>query len=112
MTLIVDDFDAKRQQVFNLNFALPASKRNEFILGDTNGVNVLDRSCFGFYCEEGLSCKGDTQSADGCCYTECISTSQIIPDEVLGIPLIVILAVLLLILAGAVLYSTIKAVKK
>jgi len=113
LTLAVDDFDAKRQQVFTLNLALPEDKRENVILGESE-VSVIgeEAKCEGFYCDAGLICEGGKGTQNECCYTKCIQASSIESENILGIPLILIIALILLVLTIVVVYETIKAVRK
>jgi hypothetical protein len=117
LTLIVDDFDAKNQQVFSLNFGLPPENRDLPVPGELVREEKSSSlgNCTGFVCSNGFTCASQPkESANGpCCYSECVSSGVFSgTDGALSVPLIAWLALLFLIIALWVARSALKGVKK
>lgn len=101
-TLMIDDFDSKRQKVIYLNLS-----ETDSFARDENNLN----SCGGIICPSGTVCDSKTyNSSEGdCCTTNCIPSIE--SSGVLGIltiPLIFWIGVILLIFSGIILFNTLK----
>ncbi len=107
--LVVDDWDAKRQQVFDLVLDETVDVR------ETSEVTLETNQyiCQENLCTEGFTCSGKSYEAIGgiCCLSECVPESKIGNSE-LVLPLIFFIAIIILIIAVFVIRSTIKRVKK
>ncbi len=114
LTLVVDDLDVKKQQVFDikLNSSTDLSNSVSDIAVDENG-NILDAFCGGVVCESGFVCNGGSyKTAQGdCCRAECIPLSSGNESEKI-LPFIVVTAILIAIVAILIILSTYKRVKK
>ncbi|MDD3083797.1 MAG: hypothetical protein PHP82_02130 [Candidatus ainarchaeum sp.] len=109
-TLIIDDFDAKRQQTIEL--LLGINDETEINLG-SEIINAEELSCTGIICQEGTVC--DTQpiiSKNGdCCLTQCIPNTKNNFESMELFPLIFWLSIILLIGAIIFLQGSIRKVR-
>ena len=115
--LMVNDFDAKTQQLIPLNFGVNPDDRNSVIFGQNNDVNsgILNQTtCSGRICSLGTICNTQTElTIDGdCCYSECISAGSITENYILNVPLILWIALIVLIIAIVIVYEITKKVKR
>ncbi|MFA5357805.1 MAG: hypothetical protein WC308_02685 [archaeon] len=93
-TMTVDDFEAKRQQIFSLNFSGAKIQGEEPL-----------QSCDANICDSSETCSGNTRvSAEGiCCYGECAAVLEQTPVlNMTTIPFILWAAVIILV--GALLF--------
>jgi hypothetical protein len=104
LTLVVDDFDLKKQTIYKLNLA------DEL---DLNPVNELN-SCSGQICKEGLSCSRETfNSIEGeCCPGDCINLVSGETNKSNMVPFILILSIVFLIISILILNGLIKRSSK
>ena len=113
--LMVDDFESKTQQLIPINLALLSN--DQIIYGDTNDptANIINqKKCIeGIICKKNTVCSTKTElTIDGaCCYTACVS-AQVINDKVEVLPLIFWVALIVLIIAGLIVYGFNKRRKK
>ncbi|MFA6399481.1 MAG: hypothetical protein WCW44_03885, partial [archaeon] len=113
LTLIVDDFDAKDQQVFTINLV----STNEKITSTQNPIDLNNSSqfvlCKDTLCNSNETCDGPAYlSANGtCCTTKCVASinSQNSDSQ---IPLILVIALVLGIVAILVGVNAVKELKK
>lgn len=109
LILIVDDFDAKKQQVIELllNKKTDLSKTSEI------DENLRKSNCTGIICESGYVCNQKTyESIQGnCCTGTCVEETKFGDVEKM-IPLITIIAFILLIVSIFFVSNTYKKVKK
>ncbi len=116
--LVVNDFDAKTQQLIPLNFAINIEDRNSAIFGNTidKNVGILNqKKCTGEICSFGTTCSTLTDlTIDGdCCYSECIVGGIVIDEKnSFIIPLIFWVALILLIIALVMMYEVNKRRKR
>ncbi len=112
MTMLVDDFDAKDQQVISLNLALSEAEKEAIENGtiSTGDVTII---CNGQVCASGLVCSGQTiiSSEGPCCQAECIPAIESEGFFVFRTPLIFWIAIILIIIAIAVTGTTIQKVR-
>ena len=109
--LMVNDFDAKTQQLIPLNFGVNPEDRNLIIFGQNDDVNsgiINQITCSGKVCSLGTVCSTQTKlTIDGdCCYTEC-TLGGVIDQENVGlvIPLIFWVALIVLIISIVMVYE-------
>ena len=114
ITMTVDDFDAKMQQVFTLNLAL-GSKTQLAVDTSAEAQQSAMASCAGSVCGEGMACSVAVynSSQGACCPAVCApavsSSGQL---SVADVPLIVWVAVLMAILAAGISFSVFAKVRK
>ncbi len=116
LSLVIDDFDSKTQQLIPMNLAL--SSNDDIIYGDTNDPNaniISQKKCTGIVCSKNTVCTTKTQlTIEGdCCYTKCVE-SGVNSQNSLEIPLILWVALIVLIVAIVIIYEVIqkKGVKR
>ncbi|MCX6801004.1 MAG: hypothetical protein NTZ73_02355 [Candidatus Diapherotrites archaeon] len=104
LTMTVDDFDAKRQQMFTLDFS---SKQSE--------GQAQPTECAGIICSAGEACRGNSyKSVQGLC---CIGTCQPAIEpisflSIFSIPFILWAAIIIIVIALAVLFTVLRSPKK
>ncbi|MDD4250826.1 MAG: hypothetical protein PHX27_01385 [Candidatus ainarchaeum sp.] len=105
-TLIVTDFDSKRQQTIDLYLGIT----QEEILTGTEIIPLENLPCKGIICQQGFVCDSTpTVSKDGaCCMTKCVSNEKTVYDFEQMIPLLFWIAILLFIGSIFVLHTSIK----
>jgi hypothetical protein len=113
LVLIVDDFDAKIQQVIHINLRVDEKLADQPILNERPSDSY--EICPGIVCLEGSVC--DSQpllvNNQACCLTKCIEDNESSKEnEILGIPLIVWIALILVIIAAYIASSALKRVMK
>ena len=114
--LIVDDLDAKRQQVFNLNFNLTEDEQATLNNGDELMINSTGEEtvCSGTICSAGTVCGGQsyTSKEGACCIASCIPSNQSSDSIMLfGVPLIFWIAIIILLVAISIAVNTVKKVR-
>jgi len=113
LTLIVDDFDAKLQQVFTINLFSTSDKiKSTQNANDSNnpGQDIL---CKETLCKDNETCTGPAYlSANGTCCTKTCINSVITQNNFELPPLILLVAIILVIIAILVGFSAVKGMKK
>jgi len=112
LTLTVDDIDAKEQQVFQINLGAGGDETGNLII--ETGVKPIEE-CSGKICENGQVCTlKTTPSIQGeCCMDKCVAFGEIKPqDGKEMVPLILLVAIILTVIAVFVLYKAIKVMRK
>lgn len=113
LTLIVDDFDAKMQEVIRLNLRVDEELRYSEILNEQ--TNDAQSICNGIFCEEDTVCDSQTILVNdkACCLTQCIPQKEgDAKNNLFGIPLILWIALIVLVLATMIGSSVLKRVIK
>jgi len=109
--LVIDDYDAKRQQVFTIEVSTKKEEITALSADDNSQNNLL--KCDGIICANGETCATPTHitTQGNCCLSSCITSStQGEVDET--IPLILWIALILIIIAGIMGHSALKEGKK
>jgi hypothetical protein len=112
--LSVDDLDAKQQQLFTLNLAVPIEKQSAVEVAENPVTKEQTElaTCKGSVCSTGFTCTIDTfNSKDGaCCSGECIQ--QVQTGEEGTAPLILWIALIIVTIAAIVVFNSINKVKR
>lgn len=113
LTLVVDDLDVKKQQVFELKFDSSTDLSNITLpkTVDING-NIIESNCTKSVCSNGSVCSVQTYSTveGACCPAICIQENVTQNDT--QVPLVLITAVLLVIVAIIIAFTTLKRLRK
>ena len=113
LTLIIDDFDAKNQQVFTINLKSTTEKIKAAQSPVDSNKTEQFTQCNGTICNSSETCLGASYPLQNgtCCTTTC--TPSIIPQNNDSLPpLIFTLAIILIIIAIFVVSSAVKELKK
>ena len=112
MTMLIDDFDAKNQQTISLNLSLTKEEKDAVETGNGQGQGATV-PCTGQVCPNGFVCSSNTyiSSEGSCCTSQCIPSVESDGFILLGIPIIFWIAIILVIIAIAVVSTTIQRVK-
>ena len=113
-TMIVDDFGAKKQQVFELFFNVETQLQGSEIIGDVPADFREPGPCTGTVCGQGTVCSGITyDSLDGaCCTASCVPSSMVLGEGVLAVPLILWVALIFVVIAAFMGSRAIRKVRK
>ncbi|MDD3159652.1 MAG: hypothetical protein PHQ98_01655 [Candidatus ainarchaeum sp.] len=106
LTLVIDDYDAKKQLIYTIEAAKENNLVNEI---DVNKIENLTY-CKGQICGENTVCSKDTiDSIEGkCCTSECISVIEGNTLDLITIPLILFVAIIILIISILIFVSILK----
>ncbi len=113
LTLVIDDFDVKKQQVFaiTLDESTDLSAIEPVITVDENGT-LIDSFCNDTLCGEGFVCAGATYKTNegDCCIAKCVPSLERQLQTTL--PFIVVTAIIFALIALVVVVSTYTRVRK